>query len=329
MNCARAPPATLLPDLRLGASPKHPFLWQSGPFGFYTPDKSRPNRRSITQITTQSSRQRLQHTESREHSAPRAIACQFIERRSLEHHESLNKEARVAQLPPAAVTLSDRRDSRSSSLGPVPRKRRSVEEEIGIPEPPDIVAETNLVCFTAEVDAELLHSPDDQDGSPSRARSPPPQYPASEASGITAFRPPPSFSSLFPTQVHEPVFDSDKPPIRTDDDVTTAATASASTAAPAYAPCCSSSEQVTFPGASSASSAALRFQDETKRALPQDPEKGRSSSKDDEAEPPPAYEEGSSPLHSFTYLMAAAGGASSIITQVQQGGPALNPLGGW
>ncbi|KAJ4293862.1 hypothetical protein N0V88_005376 [Collariella sp. IMI 366227] len=237
-----------------------------------------------------------------------------------------NKEARFAQLPPTAVTLFDRRDSRSSSLGPVPRKRRSVEEEIGIPEPPDIVAETNLVCFTAEVDAGPLHSPVNDDGSPSRARSPPPQYPASEASGTTAFRPPPSFSSLFPTQVHEPVFDSDKPPVRTDN-VTTAAVASASTAAPAYAPCCSSSEQVAFPGSSSASSAALRFQDETKRALPQDPEKGRSSSKDDEAEPPPAYEEGSSPLYSFTYLMAAAGGASSIITQVQQGGPALNPLG--
>ncbi|PYH41814.1 dipeptidyl peptidase 3 [Aspergillus saccharolyticus JOP 1030-1] len=48
----------------------------------------------------------------------------------------------------------------------------------------------------------------------------------------------------------------------------------------------------------------------------------------EEGEPPPPYTEGSSPLESFTYVMAAAGGASSIITQVQQaGGPPINTLG--
>ena len=61
---------------------------------------------------------------------------------------------------------------------------------------------------------------------------------------------------------------------------------------------------------------------ETKAALPSD-NKGEPSSKSaEESEPPPPYTEGSSPLDSFTYVMAAAGGAASIITQVQQGGAA-------
>ena len=48
----------------------------------------------------------------------------------------------------------------------------------------------------------------------------------------------------------------------------------------------------------------------------------------DDGEPPPPYTEGSSPIESFTYVMAAAGGPSSIITQVQVGGPPINTLGG-
>lgn len=92
--------------------------------------------------------------------------------------------------------------------------------------------------------------------------------------------------------------------------------------APAYEP----------PAASSSSEPPNTYQEtlaETKRVLPQDT-KGENSSrtKDDDAEPPPAYSEGYSPLQSFTYLMAAAGGASSIITQVQQGGPPINTIGG-
>jgi G patch domain-containing protein 1 len=66
---------------------------------------------------------------------------------------------------------------------------------------------------------------------------------------------------------------------------------------------------------------------ETKAALPPDT-KGEPSKKDEDCEPPPAYSEGSSPLESFTYLMATAGGPASIITQVQQGGPPINALGG-
>lgn len=58
--------------------------------------------------------------------------------------------------------------------------------------------------------------------------------------------------------------------------------------------------------------------------------KGESSGKSpDDGEPPPPYTEGSSPIQSFSYVMAAAGGAASIITQVQQsGGPPINTLGG-
>lgn len=262
----------------------------------------------------------------------------------------------------AAATLSAPRDSTPSSPGPVPTRRTAAaeEEEAGIPHEttPDTVAETDLAsCFTAaEVDAELAIPPPpplDDDASidtpntntnnktqrpPSRHRSPPPQYPASEASAAPpAFRPPPSFSSLFPTadqstqqsssssssshvsppdSVLEPSCEPHNPPV----------VDSPAAAAPAYAP----PDQT--PESSNSASAALRLQDETKQALPQDTKGSGSgssgSSKDDEAEPPPAYSEGSSPLHSFTYLMAAAGGAASIITQVQQGGPALNPLGG-
>ena len=67
---------------------------------------------------------------------------------------------------------------------------------------------------------------------------------------------------------------------------------------------------------------------ETKAALPADT-KGKSSKNAEDEEAPPPYTEGSSPLDSFTYVMAAAGGAASIITQVQQTGPApVNTLAG-
>ncbi|KAE8360330.1 dipeptidyl peptidase [Aspergillus caelatus] len=67
---------------------------------------------------------------------------------------------------------------------------------------------------------------------------------------------------------------------------------------------------------------------ETKKTFSRDSKvysPGRSA---EEGEPPPPYTEGSSPITSFTYVMATAGGASSIITQVQQaGGPPINTLG--
>ncbi|KAH9827146.1 ABC transporter, partial [Teratosphaeria destructans] len=67
------------------------------------------------------------------------------------------------------------------------------------------------------------------------------------------------------------------------------------------------------------SEAASSVVAETKAALPRDTKDGQSSKDLDDGEPPPPYTEGSSPLEGFTYVMAAA---ASIITQVQQGGPA-------
>ncbi|KAI2607981.1 hypothetical protein GGR54DRAFT_633118 [Hypoxylon sp. NC1633] len=159
----------------------------------------------------------------------------------------------------------------------------------------------------------------------SRGRSPPPQYPysTSEASASTSFSltppsryAPPPFSSLYTVDDHFSLAPTHCGP-------TSEAGASSATAAPAYAPVAS--------GSDSPLENPTSFEDtvaETKRALPQDV-KGESSSQkgDDPSEPPPAYSEGYSPLLSFTYLMAAAGGASSIITQVQQGGPPINAIG--
>ncbi|KKP06582.1 dipeptidyl-peptidase III [Trichoderma harzianum] len=149
-------------------------------------------------------------------------------------------------------------------------------------------------------------------------QSPPPQYPISEASSS---RPPP-FSSLFSSvQDHHPSGEAfGKFPAV----VSEGSASSASVAAPAYG------YDSRAPEPFDPNQAAARaFQDpvaETKRALPRDT-KGESSRKDDDAEPPPAYSEGDSPLHAFSYVMAAAGGASSIITQVQQGGPPINAIG--
>lgn len=148
-------------------------------------------------------------------------------------------------------------------------------------------------------------------GDVTRASSPPPRYPISEPSGSRSPSPrPPPFSSLY-TSTEEAV-----------EAYKTAVTeADASASVPAYSPAtaCQSHQ------------ASVSSQDvvaQTKSCLPQD-SKGESSKKDDDNEPPPAYSEGSSPLDSFTYLMAAAGGAASILTQVQQGGPApINTLGG-
>lgn len=153
-------------------------------------------------------------------------------------------------------------------------------------------------------------------GSNPRARSPPPQYPTSEAS---ASRPPP-FSSIIASL--ENSCDSEDNCHSSVPNITASAL---SVAAPAYAPLASG----LFVNQSSSISTPTFFHQalaETKRALPQDT-KGSSSGKDDDVEPPPAYSEGPSPLQSFTFLMATAGGASSIITQVQQGGPPINAIG--
>lgn len=80
--------------------------------------------------------------------------------------------------------------------------------------------------------------------------------------------------------------------------------------------------------AESASRTPSNLETDTKAALPAGA-RGEPSKSGEDAEPPPPYTEGSSPLDSFTYVMAAAGGPSSIITQVQQSGPApVNTLSG-
>ena len=201
---------------------------------------------------------------------------------------------------------------------------------------PEGVLEKDLVRFTVEVDSEiLLASRAEQEVvSPFGQLSPPPQYPTSETSTSNSFRLPPPFSSLYeapaPPEAASSVFEPLEPykPSVTESEAVVRLGLDSPQSPPA-APAYVSSGQV-VPGCSStAAAAASQFQEETKRALPQDT-KGESSrsAKDDEAEPPPAYSEGPSPLLSFTYLMAAAGGASSIITQVQQGAPPINTLGG-
>ncbi|KAF4980977.1 hypothetical protein FZEAL_3134 [Fusarium zealandicum] len=209
------------------------------------------------------------------------------------------------------VTLSEPQEA---GIGP----SASLEFEKKTPSPAASTSSTRTSSLRhRDPTIDDLKSPQEPDSNIllSLEQSPPPQYPASEAS---ASRPPP-FSSLFtspPDNAHE----------RPGKFVATShcqAEASGS-AAPAY-------ESFTAPTEAQSSNpdqTVRAFRDpvaETKRALPQDT-KG-DSSRNDDAEPPPAYSEGDSPLFTFSYLMAAAGGASSIITQVQQGGPPVSTIG--
>ncbi|KAF7906475.1 hypothetical protein EAF00_000754 [Botryotinia globosa] len=149
-----------------------------------------------------------------------------------------------------------------------------------------------------------------------RTQSPPPRYPNSEPSHSTPSSPrPPPFSSLY-TSTAEAV-EAYKVAV-----TEAGASLSPSPAAPEYVPVASDQNRQYH----EASTSSRDVEAETKATLPQDT-KGESSKKDDENEPPPAYSEGSSPLDGFTYLMAAAGGAASIITQVQQGAAPINTLG--
>ncbi|KAL9131240.1 MAG: hypothetical protein Q9217_000782 [Psora testacea] len=119
---------------------------------------------------------------------------------------------------------------------------------------------------------------------------------------------PPPFSSLY--------FPSSTSPNRLNASVTEPAPNSPPSFTPATTP-----DELTSIGPSTAEA-------ETKAALPAD-NKGESSKSAEEAEPPPPYTEVSSPLDSFTYVMAAAGGAASIITQVRQAAPPpVNTLAG-
>ncbi|KAH0846533.1 general stress response protein Whi2 [Fonsecaea pedrosoi] len=141
--------------------------------------------------------------------------------------------------------------------------------------------------------------------------APPPHSPRSAASSSSPPSPrPPPFSSLyFPSEA-----ELDR--IRATVTETHCDSLLASAPAPSFEEALAEDE----PGS--------KAERETKAALPQDTKAQSSSGKAvDDGEPPPPYTEGSSPLDSFSYLMAAAGGAASIITQVQQTGPPINTLG--
>lgn len=255
-----------------------------------------------------------------------SIVCRFHQ----QPHSRQTSPANTACHRPV-VTVSNPQDPGSSSTGPLSSHHHGLDDETAITAPPADATENHLLRFTAEVESQILLShPANDDATTSGQRSPPPQYPLSEASASTSeFRPPPPFSSLFASldpDVAASVLEPFEPYKSSVADADADLAASAAAAAPAYAP----RDQI-VPESSNRALAASQFQDETKRALPQDtkgqPGESSRSNKDDEAEPPPAYSEGSSPLQSFTYVMAAAGGASSIITQVQQGGPPINTLG--
>lgn len=129
-----------------------------------------------------------------------------------------------------------------------------------------------------------------------------------EPSSASAESPPPFHSHNFPARYYPDASENPEPycPLTT----TACADALTATAPAGPAPPFEETED---------SAAASSVVAETKAALPRDNKDGQSSKDLDDGEPPPPYTEGSSPLEGFTYVMAAAG---SIITQVQQGGPA-------
>ena len=144
------------------------------------------------------------------------------------------------------------------------------------------------------------------DAEPPYTESPESPLPPASSSSFPSFAPPP-FSSLY------------FPPQESPDRLQASITEPLSDPPPAFSP---------VPPVQAAVAGTTSVEAETKAALPAD-NKGESSKSAEDSEPPPPYTEGSSPLDSFTYVMAAAGGAASIITQVQQGGPApVNTLAG-
>lgn len=146
----------------------------------------------------------------------------------------------------------------------------------------------------------------------SRLDTPPPQSQErpDESSSAPAESPPDFHSHGFPA-LYFPQPSSAEPYLS----LVTAACATDSLAVYAPAP---PFEECPSPASPSTSTVVA----DTKAALPRDTKNGQSSKDLDDGEPPPPYTEGPSPIDGFTYVMAAAGGAASIITQVQQGGPA-------
>lgn len=134
----------------------------------------------------------------------------------------------------------------------------------------------------------------------------------------SAVAPPPPFSSHnFPSRYF---------PAPSSADPYSALATECAAADSAFATCASAPP--TFEESSaSPSGGASRVVAETKAALPRDTKQAPECSKElDDGEPPPPYTEGGSPLDGFTYVMAVAGGAASVITQVQQGPAGIAPI---
>lgn len=176
-----------------------------------------------------------------------------------------------------------------------------------------------------------LQEPEGEEDDDDFYTAPPPHSPCSEASSSTCFsvasRPPPPFSSL--------VFESSPQPnsavVPQPDTVSSLLLPPPPLSPPPLPPPPLSPQSVGDPVPEEDLGPSSSLVADTKASFPSNDPKGDSPGKSpaDDGGPPPPYTEGYSPLESFTYVMAAAGGASSIITQVQQtGGPPINTLGG-
>lgn len=167
--------------------------------------------------------------------------------------------------------------------------------------------QTEQLCSTTPPDSESASSESETEAATGTQ---------TETETATSIDPPPFSSHNFPS-LYYPAPDGDSHP--------------APESPPAFVPA-PPFEQSSSASSSSAVVPTSNVVIDTKAALPRDTKDASPSAASakpplDDGEPPPPYTEGSSPLDAFTYVMAAAGGAASIITQVQQGGPApINTL---
>ena len=137
-------------------------------------------------------------------------------------------------------------------------------------------------------------------------------------------QPPPVSPPLLPQQAPPPFSSLYFPPQRTPNQLKAAITEPAPNPPPPFTPVPQQQAEGTDPAYTGPSVAEAGS-----RAAASSDNKAECSKNTEESEPPPPYTEGSSPLDSFTYVMAAAGGPASIITQVQQGAPPpVNTLSG-
>ncbi|KKA26576.1 hypothetical protein TD95_004897 [Thielaviopsis punctulata] len=220
-------------------------------------------------------------------------------------------------------------DNKPSSLSPTPNSS-APELELKLKQKEIVLSaskpQTNLDSEPAQLS--------------SRCYSLPPKYPASASQSSSSSQPPPPFSDVFLASLCSVSPEHSQLPANIQEPSDSPLTVGISESANSSQPLPSNDPQILEPHLVASSSAPVYSLIESPEHLPsQLPDaseptvssaprdvKPESSKKDDESEPPPAYSEGSSPLLSFTYVMAAAGGPSSLITQVQQGGAPIVPV---